>query len=113
MSRQREGHGVCNQPTVRERQLWDKTGLEETRAERGSWVSRRSGGLESQVQLHFFAGGGDWTGHGSRRAGDEAQMRGADEEASIAVQEEDDGCLNEGSAVGMKRSRGGVSHCLD
>ena len=53
MSRQREGHGVCNQPTVRERQLWGKTGLEETRAERGSRVSRRSGGLESQVQLHF------------------------------------------------------------
>ena len=36
-------------------------------------------------------------------------MQGAGEKASVAIQREDHACLNEGCAVGMKRSQEVVS----
>lgn len=50
----------------------------------------------------------DWTW--VQRAEGEAQMQGAGEKASVAIQGEDHTCLNEGCVVGMKRSQEVVSH---
>ena len=85
-------------------------GLERTPEQRGSRASRHSGDLRTESSSIYFSasgGGMDWTWQ--QRAVGEAQTHGAGEEASVAIQGEDDACLNEGYVVGMKRSQGTVS----